>query len=85
MERIAENIAAMYEDKEGRANRKAIFAHYREIDDSNLFPICGAFNATERAINRLYRFERAGGYYLEGLELCLFLEGQIYEIVNSGI
>jgi hypothetical protein len=82
-EQISENIAALYEHLDGKKNRTAIFRHYRSIDDSGCWPILGRFNATNRAINRLYRFERSGGYYLTGLELCYFLEAEISEIVNS--
>ena len=85
METIAENIAKLYQDLDDKQNRKAILNHYLNIDESNLWPINGDFNATKRAINRMYKFEREGGYYLLGLELCYFLEGQISDIVNSVI
>ena len=62
--------------------RAQILRKYRDSDDSNLWPICGKFNATERAIRRLRKFERESGYYLEGLELSLFLDNKISEIVN---
>jgi len=81
-ETIAENIAVLYDHLDGKANRKAIFKHYRDMDESNLWPVSNRFDCTERAINRLYRFERAGGYYLTGIELCLFLDGQLSDIVN---
>jgi len=69
----------------GRKNRSAIFAEFRKVDDSHLWPVCNKFNATNRAINRLYRFEKQAGYYLLGLELCLFLENEISNIVNNQI
>ena len=34
---------------------------FREHDESHLFPICGEFNATERAIRRLRKFLRRHG------------------------
>jgi hypothetical protein len=83
MERIAQNIAFKYRHTTGRANRGQIFNHYRDMDESGLFPVNGSFNATDRAINRLYRFEALSGYYLEGLELCLYLDSEISQIVNS--
>ena len=83
MEKIAENISKMFENLDGKKNRTAILKHYRKIDDSNLWPINGKFNATNRAINRLYKFERETGYYMTGLVLCYFLENEISKIVNS--
>ena len=47
MERIAENIANLYRDKNGIANRRAIFNHYRSIDESHLYPIFNMFNVTK--------------------------------------
>jgi len=84
MERIPENIAKKYEGiTNPRTNRRAIFKHYRGIDDSRLAPISGKFNVTERAIRHLWKFERESGDYLLGLELTLFLDMRISEIVNS--
>jgi hypothetical protein len=83
METIAGNIAKKYEQKDGKANRRAIFKHYRSIDDSHLWPICGRFDATQRAIRQLYKYEQETGYYLTGLELCLMLDSLISNIVNS--
>jgi hypothetical protein len=63
-------------------SRKDILKYFLNNDESHLFPIRGKFNATERAIRRLYKYERESGEYLEGLELYLFLENQISDIVN---
>lgn len=63
--------------------RRQIFKEFRERDDSNLFPVNGRFNATERAIRRLYKFENQYGERLEGLELELWLENEISQIVNK--
>ncbi len=82
-ERIAENIARMYDHLDGVENRKAIFAHYMQIDDSGLFPISGSFNATERAIRCVRKFEHGYDQQLFGLELCLALDEHVSEIVNS--
>jgi len=79
----AEQIAKQTEDKNSIANIRAINKLYREQDDSNLFPILGKFNATERAIQRAYNKHRKyyGGVY--GLEYCLILEQHLSEIVNG--
>lgn len=79
MERIAENIAKLYRDKDGIANHRAIFKHYRSIDESHLYPIFNRFNVTKRAIQH----ESKLGYALTGLELCLFLGEEIKNIVNN--
>ncbi len=80
---IPENIARLFRHLEGKANRQAIFTHFRNSDESNLYPILNNFNATERAIRRLYTFEQKSGEYLTDLELCLFLDSEISNIVNS--
>ena len=82
-ERIAENISKLYQDLDGKANRSAIFKHYRDMDDSHLYPILGDFNLTNRSIGRLYPFEKEYGERLYGLELCYWIDGQISKIVNS--
>ena len=80
---IPENIARLFRHLDGRTNRKAIFTHFRNLDESNLYPILNDFNATERAIRRLYTFEQKSGEYLTDLELCLFLDSEISNIINS--
>jgi len=77
-ETIAENINNLYD-----GHRFKILNHYRDIDESNLWPVCNNFNATQRAINRLYKFERESGQRLEGLELCYFIDSQLSDIVNN--
>ena len=57
--------------------------YFRNIDDSNLWPICGRFNATERAIRSLRRDRRNGLCVNEGLEYYLALEERISAIVNG--
>ena len=57
--------------------------YFRSIDDSHLYPICGKFNATERAIRRLRKFRHDGGYCNGGLEYYLSLEREISDIVND--
>ena len=85
MERIAENIAKLYDHLDGRKNRSAIFKHYRQIDDSSLWPIRGRYNVTDRAIRRLYRYEKESGEYLLGLELCYFIEDAESYYVNNNL
>lgn len=62
---------------------RQINAHFRAEDDSRLWPVCGRFNATERAIRRLRRKRRQGLEVSAGLEYYLCLENEIIEIVNA--
>jgi len=69
---------------EGRANIAAINRLFREQDESEKWPICGSFNATERAIRRLRRVFADTG--LEpGLAYALTLDAEIGRIVNSHV
>ena len=52
-------------------------------DTSTLWPICGRFNATERAIRRLQR--TAEYTYTDGLEYTLALDSEISRIVNGEV
>lgn len=84
MERMtAEQIAKATNDKNGQANIKAINSLYREQDESDLWPIRGKFNVTERAIKRARKFRQEVTGPLYGLEYCLLLEGIMNEIVNN--
>ena len=67
------------------ATKRQINKWLRSKDDSHLWPICGKFNATERAINRIRKFEKESGYDLQGLEYFLTVEREISNIVNSEI
>lgn len=62
---------------------RQINAYFRKHDDSHLWPICGRFNATERAIRRIRRYRRDGMEACSGLEYYLALEREISEIVNA--
>lgn len=62
---------------------RQINAYFRAEDDSRLWPVCGRFNATERAIRRLRRKRRQGLEVSAGLEYYLCLENEIIEIVNA--
>jgi hypothetical protein len=64
--------------------RKQIFKLFRKNDESHLWPISNKFNATERAIRQLKKFERDYGQ-LEGLELFLTLDSNISTIVNNKV
>ena len=73
------NIMTPYELK------RAINKHFRTTDESNLWPICGKFNATKRAIRRVRRFQAQTGTPIEGLEYWLALESELSNIVNGAI
>lgn len=62
---------------------RQINAYLRKNDDSRLWPICGRFNATERAIRRVRRLRRQGLDICGGLEYYLTVEREISEIVNA--
>jgi hypothetical protein len=55
---------------------------FRAQDDSDLWPVDGAFNATERAIRRLRRLQIAEH---GGLEYALCLHDEIGRIVNQAV
>jgi len=61
-------------------SRRQINAYFRENDESHKWPICGRFNATERAIRRVRRY--GFGVY-GGLEYYLAVEHELTEIVNA--
>lgn len=61
---------------------RAINAYFRKNDDSNLWPICGRFDATERAIRRVRKFKREYGG-LSNSEYYLSVEREITNIVND--
>jgi hypothetical protein len=62
---------------------RQINAYFRENDESHLWPICGRFNATERAIRRIRRLRQQGLCVYPGLEYYLTLEREISDIVNA--
>lgn len=62
---------------------RQINAYFRENDDSNKWPICGRFNATERAIRKLRKKRAQGLEVNSGLEYYLALEREISDIVND--
>ena len=59
---------------------RQINAYFRQHDESRLWPVCGRFNATERAIRRT----RRNGFGVNGgLEYYLAVERELSEIVNA--
>lgn len=62
---------------------RQINKYFRSIDDSRLWPVCGRFNATERAIRRIRRYRRMGMEVNSGYEYYLTMEKEISEIVND--
>ena len=67
----------------GEMSVRQINAYFRKHDDSHLWPVCGRFNATERAIRRIRRYRRDGMEVCSGLEYYITLEREISEIVNA--
>lgn len=76
-------IADKAAELDGRANIARINALFRAQDESNLWPVAGRFNATERAIRRLQRAQRDGACINSGLEYALALDAEISRVVNS--
>jgi hypothetical protein len=76
-------IAAMVEELDGVANIRCINGLFRAQDESHLYPICGRFNATERAIRRLRKAQADGACINPGLEYALALDAEISAIVNG--
>lgn len=64
----------------GEMSVRQINAYFRKHDESHLWPICGRFDATERAIRRTRR--NGFGIY-GGLEYYLALESELSRIVND--
>ena len=62
---------------------RQINALFRKNDCSRLYPVCGRFNATERAIRRIRRYRRMGMEVNSGYEYYLTLEREISEIIND--
>lgn len=61
-------------------SRRQINAYFRQHDESRLWPVCGRFNATERAFRRT----RRNGFGANGgLEYYLAVERELTDIVNA--
>lgn len=76
--RKSNNFHSMNEIENGTKRR--INSYFRANDESNKWPICNKFNATERAIRRL-----KGEYSAGGLEYFYALDSEICRIVNSAV
>lgn len=59
---------------------REINRHFRNEDESYKWPVCGKFNATERAIRRVGKLGLDGG-----LEYYLALKAEISRIVNAEV
>lgn len=62
-------------------NIRQVNRYFRSTDESHKWPICGKFNATERAIRRL-RKQRKEGLCLDVTEYAYALDAEISYIVN---
>ena len=68
--------------KSDKAIKTYIKRAFHRNDESNLWPVCGKFNATHRAICRVSRQEKESDI-LYGFEYILALDSEISRIVNS--
>ena len=73
----AEKIVSMSRD------RRDVNKLFMAQDDSHLWPVCGRFNVTRRAINRIRRLEREGMILDDLLAYALTIEQVSSEIVNN--
>ena len=64
-------------------NIRQINQLFRQYDESHLWPVCGRFNATERAIRRLRRNVLPHIGPTGGIEYAHMLDHEISAIVNS--
>lgn len=74
-----EQIADMTDHLNSLTNIRSINKLFREQDTSNLWPINGRFNATERAIRKARKYD----YKMYGLEYAYLLDSLISDIVNN--
>lgn len=58
---------------------------FRQSDESEKWPICGRYNATERAMRRLRKIRREYGFTMTNLEYALALDAEISKIVNGEV
>lgn len=57
---------------------------FRAHDESDKWPICGRFDATERAIRKAQRFMRASGA-VGGFEYYMLVDQLLSDIVNKEV
>lgn len=67
----------------GARNTSAINRFFRDQDDSHLSPICGKFNATERAIRKVRREFAECGMRCEGYEYALAIDCALDQIFSE--
>ena len=77
-----EKIAESCDDLNGVKNITAINKLYRAQDESNLWPISGRFNCTERAIRQARKYQAASGA-VYGYEYSMLIDQLISDIVNN--
>ena len=75
----AEEIAGFAEPYDGVMNIKVINKFYRDQDESDLFPINGRFNVTERAIRNVSKLCSP----IYGIEYCYAVDAEIGRLVNE--
>ena len=66
-----------------RGVRTIINRLFRAQDESHLYPINNRFNATDKAIRNVQRFERDSGCALYGLEYAYAINNELSTIVNQ--
>jgi len=66
-----------------QAELRQINQEFRAKDDSHLWPICGAFNVTERAIRQARRIAQANGSFSSAYEYRETLHALSSAIVND--
>jgi hypothetical protein len=65
----------------GVRNTTAINRYFRAQDESHLYPICGRFNATERAIRKVRSEFADCGIPCQGLEYAQAIDATLDRIV----
>jgi hypothetical protein len=76
-----EEIAAIADQHRG--NFRMIRALFLEQDESNLFTVCGQYNATQRAINRVQQSIREGFVVESNLDYALAIDGELTIIIDQ--
>jgi hypothetical protein len=67
----------------GARNTAAINRHFRAEDESHLYPVCGRFNATERAIRKVRREFAECGIPCTGLEYAVAIDATLDSIISD--
>ena len=87
---VAERIAKAKKEKSMSAEGTITAAEVRRVnkemrarDESHLYPVCGRFNVTNRAINAVRAYRRAGYNVYDADHYEHMLENTISEMINS--